>query len=164
MRTLLVVAASLVALVLAGRAITAAEPTPDFEREIQPILAEHCSACHGVDAASRQAGLRLDTRDGALAGGDSGPMAVLPGKGAESLVVHRIRSTDPATVMPPPETQKPLSDAHKALLERWIDAGAPYAPHWAFVSPKQARVPEVSPPATHIENARLWWSRPSLPP
>ncbi len=149
MHCIRVVATSLVAFVLAGGALPAAEPTPDFEREIQPILAEHCSACHGVDGASRQAGLRLDTRDGALAGGDSGPTAILPGKGAESLVVNRIRSTDPTTVMPPPETQKPLSDVQKALLERWIDAGAPYAPHWAFVSPKQAPVPEVSPPAAH---------------
>ena len=149
MHCLRVVPASVLALVFAGLAIAAAEPAPDFEREIQPILAEHCSACHGVDGASRQGGFRLDTRDGALAGGDSGPTAVLPGKGAESLVIHRIRSTDPAAVMPPPETQKPLTDAHKTLLEQWIDAGAPYAPHWAFVSPKQAPVPQVSPPASH---------------
>jgi mono/diheme cytochrome c family protein len=144
-----VASTSLLLLGLAAGVLPAAEPAPDFEREIQPILAEHCSACHGVDGASRQGGFRLDTRDGALAGGDSGPTAVLPGKGAESLVVHRIRSTDPDSVMPPPETQKPLSEAQKALLERWIDAGVPYAPHWAFVSPKRPMVPRVSPPATH---------------
>ena len=149
MPSLRVVPASVLALALAGLAIAAAEPAPDFEREIQPILAEHCSACHGVDGASRQGGLRLDTRDGALAGGDSGPTAVLPGKGAESLVVHRIRSTDPDSVMPPPETQKPLSEAQKVLLERWIDAGAPFAPHWAFVSPQRPPVPEVTPAAAH---------------
>ena len=149
MPSLRVVPASVLAVVLAGMAIAAAEPAPDFEREIQPILAEHCSACHGVDGASRQGGFRLDTRDGALAGGDSGPTAILPGKGAESLVVHRIRSTDPDSVMPPPETQKPLSEDQKALLERWIDAGAPFAPHWAFVSPKRPPVPQVSPPAAH---------------
>jgi hypothetical protein len=144
-----VASTSLLLLGLAAGVLPAAEPAPDFEREIQPILAEHCSACHGVDGASRQGGFRLDTRDGALAGGDSGPTAVLPGKGAESLVVHRIRSTDPDSVMPPPETQKPLSEAQKPLLERWIDAGVPYAPHWAFVSPKRPMVPRVSPPATH---------------
>ena len=149
MRCLRVVATCVLSLALSAGAPFAAETGPDFEREIQPILAEHCSACHGVDSASRQGGFRLDTRDGALAGGDSGPLAIVPGKGAESLVVHRIRSTDPDTVMPPPETQKPLNEAQKALLERWIDAGAPYAPHWAFVSPKQPPVPQVSPPASH---------------
>ena len=112
MRCLRVVATCLFFLSSIAQACSAKEPAPDFEREIQPILAEHCSTCHGADGASRQAGLRLDTRDGALAGGDSGPTAILPGKGAESLIVHRIRSTDPASVMPPPETQKPLTAAH----------------------------------------------------
>ena len=149
MHRLRVVASSLIVLSLAGAALSAEGMAPDFEREIQPILAEHCSACHGVDGASRQAGLRLDTREGALAGGDSGPTAILPGNGAESLLIHRIQSSNPAAIMPPPETQNPLSDVQKALLERWIDAGAPYALHWAFVTPEQTPIPEVSPPASH---------------
>ena len=128
MPSLRVVPASVLALVFTGLAIAAAEPAPDFEREIQPILAEHCSTCHGVDGASRQAGLRLDTRDGALAGGDSGPTAVLPGKGAESLVIHRIRLTDPAAVMPPPETQKPLSKAQRRTLNGGSMPGLPTPP------------------------------------
>ncbi len=135
---------------VAGMALFAAEPSaPDFERDIQPILAEHCSACHGVDAAARQAGLRLDTRDGALAGGDSGPTAIVPGSSAVSLLTHRIRATDATTVMPPPEAQNPLTESQQTLLERWIDSGAPYAAHWAFSAPKRLPVPEVVPPAAH---------------
>ncbi|MFM7249780.1 MAG: DUF1549 domain-containing protein, partial [Planctomycetaceae bacterium] len=124
-----------------------APASPDFEREIQPILAEHCSACHGVDAAARQGGLRLDERDGALAGGESGPTAIVPGKPAESLLVARIRSGDPEAVMPPPAHAKPLSETQKELLEHWIAAGAAYAKHWAFVPPVRPAVPEATPPA-----------------
>ena len=150
MHCLHIAAPGLLVLLLTGGTLWSAEmPPPDFEREIQPILAEHCSACHGVDGASRQAGLRLDSRAGALAGGDSGPTAIVPGEAAESLVVHRIRSTDADTIMPPPETQKPLSEAQKVLLERWIDGGAPYAAHWAFVAPKRSPIPRVSPPVSH---------------
>jgi len=130
----------------AGETAPASAP-PDFEREIQPILAEHCSACHGVDAAARQGGLRLDVRDGALAGGDSGPTAIVPGKPAESLLVARIRSGDPDAVMPPPAHAKPLTASQKDLLERWIAAGAAYAKHWAFVPPVRPAVPEATPPA-----------------
>ena len=137
------------ALAAVSASATSGEVAPDFQREIQPILAEHCSACHGVDAAARQGGLRLDERAGALAGGDSGPTALVPGKPAESLLVARIRSGDPDTVMPPPAHAKPLTLVQKDLLERWIAAGAPYAEHWAFVAPLRPDVPRVEPAATN---------------
>ncbi len=114
----------------------------DFNREIRPILANHCLPCHGPDSAKRQAKLRLDLRDGAIKGGLSGP-AILPGKPGESELVERIRSSDLDEVMPPPSFQKPLSPAQKDLLARWIAGGAEYAPHWAFLAPKRPTTPPV---------------------
>jgi len=107
----------------------------DFRSKIQPILAEHCSQCHGVDEAKREGGFRLDTREGALAGGESGIAAIVPGKSAESELVRRILSEDLDTLMPPPSEKKPLSTDQKEILKRWIDEGASYQKHWAFVPP-----------------------------
>jgi hypothetical protein len=117
---------------------------PDFEREIQPLLAEHCAHCHGIDESTRQGGLRLDIRQNALEGGDSGTPAIVPGKPDESEIVARIRSTDPDVIMPPPHEKKPLKPEQMRLLEEWIAAGAGYDPHWAFVAPKKAVVPAVA--------------------
>ena len=119
----------------------AAAAGPDFERDIQPILAEHCAHCHGIDESTRQGGLRLDIREPALQGGDSGQPAIVPGKPDESEIVARIRSTDPDVIMPPPREKKPLAPEQMRLLEEWIAAGADYEPHWAFVAPKKATVP-----------------------
>lgn len=120
----------------------AAAAGPDFQRDIQPLLAEHCAHCHGIDEATRQGGLRLDIRQNALDGGDSGTAAIVPGKPGESEVVARIRSTDPDVIMPPPHEKKPLTPEQMRLLEEWIAAGASYSPHWSFVAPKKAVVPE----------------------
>ncbi|MFM8633623.1 MAG: DUF1549 domain-containing protein, partial [Planctomycetia bacterium] len=119
----------------------AAAGGPDFQRDIQPLLAEHCAHCHGIDEATRQGGLRLDIRQNALEGGDSGQAAIVPGKPDESEVVARIRSTDPDVIMPPPHEKKPLRPEQMRLLEEWIAAGASYSPHWSFVAPKKAVVP-----------------------
>jgi hypothetical protein len=120
---------------------TAAAAAPDFQREIQPILAEHCAHCHGIDDETRQGGLRLDIRQDALAGGDSGEPAIVPGRPEESELVARIRATDPDIIMPPPREQKPLSAEQQQLLEAWIAAGADFQPHWAFVAPRKVVVP-----------------------
>jgi len=114
---------------------------PDFRSQIQPILSEHCSQCHGVDEGTREGSLRLDTHQGAVAGGDSGSPAIVPGKSAESELIRRILSTDPDLVMPPPSTKKPISPAQAALLQQWIDSGAHYEQHWAFEAPQRTRVP-----------------------
>ncbi len=111
---------------------------PDFQSQIQPILAEHCSQCHGGDEATRESNLRLDTRQGALQGGDSSEPAIVAGNAGASELVRRILSTDPDSVMPPPSIQKPLSAEQIALLQSWIDAGAAYEKHWAFVAPERA--------------------------
>lgn len=107
----------------------------DFRKQIQPILSEHCSQCHGVDESTREGGLRLDIRESAIAGGESSKGAIVPGKASESEMVRRILSKDADEVMPPPSLQKPLSPEQIEWLQRWIDQGAQYDKHWAFVPP-----------------------------
>jgi hypothetical protein len=129
---------ALVALSLSG---APAAPAVDFNREIRPILSDRCFACHGFDKNKRKAGLRLDTREGALVGGKSGRPAVVPGKPAESTLISRIRQSDPDEVMPPPDSHKPLSSAEKDRLDRWIAGGAEYADHWAYLPVTRPTVP-----------------------
>lgn len=115
----------------------------DFLREIQPILAEHCTQCHGADAKDRKSGLRLDQREGALKGGESGSAAIVAGKPDQGELVRRITSTDPDLVMPPPSQKKPLSAKQIETLKRWIQEGANYEAHWAFTTPMKPAVPAV---------------------
>jgi len=121
------------------------ESPVDFQRHVHPIFAEHCARCHGVDAESREAGLRLDVREAALQGGDSGTAAVVPGDADQSELIARVTSDDPDYLMPPPSEGKPLSAPQKQILKRWIQQGAPYARHWAFVSPRKVPLPDVGP-------------------
>ena len=116
----------------------------DFARQIRPILADHCYACHGPDEADRQAGLRLDVREPAVED-LGGYRAIDPGDAGGSELVIRLHSDDPDSVMPPPETGKPLTDEEKELLARWIDQGAEYAEHWAFVPPSDPSIPTIDP-------------------
>ena len=132
------------AVVLTISMVQAAVPERvDFIKHVQPILAEHCTHCHGLDAETRQGGLRLDLRDPALAGGDSGLAAIVVGKPAESELVRRIHSQDPDEIMPPPRENKPLTPEKMAILEAWITQGAEYAGHWAFEPPQKAAPPQV---------------------
>jgi len=113
---------------------TAAEPL-QFSRDVQPILSDHCFNCHGPDEKSRKAKLRLDLREDAVRA------AIVPGKADDSELVFRIHSTDPDELMPPPETKKPLTEQEKDILERWINEGAEYEAHWAFVPPQKSPLP-----------------------
>ncbi|MEY2713322.1 MAG: hypothetical protein RL005_1544 [Planctomycetota bacterium] len=119
----------------------------DFTRDIRPILADRCFACHGPDSAARKAGLRLDTRDGALAALGGGRAAIVPGDRARSALLARLREHDPDRIMPPPELKRPLQEDQIHLLERWVEEGAPYAPHWAFVAPGPAPAQAVGDPS-----------------
>jgi hypothetical protein len=119
-----------------GRSVFAAEP-PQFNRDIRPILAEHCYQCHGPDRLQRKADLRLDERDAAVSSG-----AIAPGKPSDSELVKRILSTDTNESMPPPG-RRPLTDAQKETLQRWIAAGAAYETHWAFLPPTRPALPAV---------------------
>ena len=91
-----------------------------FEKNIRPVLVEHCYKCHSANAKKLQGGLSLDTRDGIRKGGDTGP-AVVPGKPAESLLLTAVRYTDESLQMPP---KGKLPAAAIADLEAWVNEGA----------------------------------------
>jgi hypothetical protein len=123
---------------VAAQAASGDAAAVDFNRDIRPILAENCFYCHGQDPAKREAGLRLDDRDAAVEA-----RAIVPGDPGASTMLERIHSTDPDVQMPPPDSNRRLSDAQKSLLDRWIKAGAAYQPHWAFNPPARPRPPAV---------------------
>lgn len=113
-------------------------PKLDFNRDIRPILSENCFYCHGQDPNKREAELRLDVRDAALKS-----EAFIPGNAAKSTLVERINSTDADEQMPPPKSNRKLSAEQRKLLERWINEGAEYQTHWAFVVPQRPELPAV---------------------
>jgi hypothetical protein len=115
----------------------------DFNKDVRPILSDRCFACHGPDSGTRKAGLRLDTPEGAYAALRGGGHAIVPGDLDASEAAKRIKSSDPDEVMPPPELKRPLTDAERATLLRWIEEGAEYRPHWAFVAPSSPALPAV---------------------
>jgi hypothetical protein len=112
----------------------------DFNREVRPILSEHCFQCHGSDENGRKGRLRLDLREAALKGGESGEAAIHPGKPESSAIVARVLSSHADEVMPPPREKKPVSLAQVEILKRWIAEGADYAKHWAFEEPRKGAV------------------------
>ncbi len=120
-----------------------------YNRDVRPILAENCFACHGFDAASRAAGLRLDTPEGAFAKLDSGENAIVPGNVEKSQLLARIESSDHGLVMPPPESKKQLTTSQKRMLRSWIEQGAVYEKHWAFEPPRAERPPVIDSPASN---------------
>ncbi len=112
----------------------------DFNRDVRPLLADRCYACHGPDEQAREAGLRLDRRDSAVGTGNKvGP--IVPGKPSLSELVHRIENNDPGEMMPPPSHNKPLTPGEKKVLIGWISQGAKYQPHWSLVPPRREAVP-----------------------
>ena len=121
----------------------AGNPPVSYQRDIQPIFAEHCTQCHGADESERKAGLRLDQRESALKVGDAGIAAVVPGKPDESELIRRVTSNDSNEQMPPPKHLKPLSPKQIDTLKQWIQDGAAYETHWAFVAPQKATLPDV---------------------
>ena len=123
------------AAVLAGGVLHGADRI-DFNRDVRPILSENCFACHGPDANARQAGLRLDRRDDALARG-----VIQPGDSAASKLVQRVTQSNPLLVMPPQVTDKVLTDAQKQVLSAWVEQGAEYQEHWAYIKPRRPDAP-----------------------
>jgi hypothetical protein len=110
----------------------------EYNRDVRPILAENCFACHGPDSAARKASLRLDDRDAAIKMG-----AIVPGKLKDSALIEHIFSGDPKQVMPPPKTRKTLTAAQKETLKRWIAEGAEYQLHWSLLAPQRPALPKV---------------------
>ena len=115
----------------------AAEPVR-FNRDIRPILAAKCFACHGRDEQHREADLRLDVREVATES-----RAIVPGKAEESELVRRVFSDDPDERMPPPDSNDTLNDDQRQLLKRWIAEGAQYEQHWAFIPSQRPPTPKV---------------------
>ena len=115
----------------------------DFNREIRPILSNRCLACHGPDKAKRKAELRLDTEEGARAD-LGGYAAVRPGNPAASELFLRVTARDEADRMPPAKAGTRLTEKQISLLRRWIEEGAGYAKHWAYVKPRRPNLPQVS--------------------
>jgi len=120
----------------------------DFNYHIKPLLSDRCFACHGPDEKARKGKLRLDTKEGAFKALDDGMFVIKPHDPSHSEIVRRISSTDPDEVMPPPTSNLALSRDEIALLRRWVEQGAEWKKHWAFIP-----VGDVPPPA--VKN-RKW--------
>lgn len=125
-----------------------AQRTPevvDFNFHIRPILSDRCFKCHGPDANQRKADLRLDTEAGlyqALKDNPEGHV-IVPGKSKESELYRRLSSEDTSQVMPPPNANLVVTDHEKKLIRKWIDQGAKYQKHWAFLSPQSQEPPAI---------------------
>jgi cytochrome c553 len=123
--------------------VRAADAKPEakpvsYSRDIKPILAAKCYACHGPDEGKRKAKLNFDERDSAV------KKAIKPGDAAASPIIERVTSQDEKRMMPPPASKKgPLTASEADLIRRWIDQGAKFDVHWAYVKPVRAATPEV---------------------
>lgn len=115
-----------------------------YNFHIRPILSDKCFACHGPDANKRESDLRLDTEEGAFKALKESPgkFALVAGKPEQSEMYHRILSSDPSEVMPPPESNLSLTEEEISLIKRWIEQGAKYEPHWAFLKVEKPKVPK----------------------
>ncbi|MEO8494261.1 MAG: PSD1 and planctomycete cytochrome C domain-containing protein [Planctomycetota bacterium] len=123
-------------------ASAAASETVSFNRDIRPLLSDNCFQCHGPDENKREAGLRLDVREEAVAQRDAGP-AISPGQPAASELIKRINHDDPEMRMPPADSERALTPEQRHLLENWIAQGAVYEQHWAFITPERPALPAV---------------------
>lgn len=140
-------------MIVGETSVSAASSSVQFNRDIRPILSEHCFSCHGPDVQKMKGGLRLDRREDALKPAKSGKKAIVPGDAGASELVQRLHSTDAEELMPPPEAHKPLKPEQKAMLQRWIAEGAAYQGHWAY----QPLVRPVLPPGDEGEGGIDRW-------
>jgi cytochrome c553 len=138
-------------------AAAADAPLPDkiaYNRDIRPLLADACFKCHGFDKNKREADLRLDVRESALAD-LGGYAAIVPGKPDKSELWSRITATDEDEVMPPKKENHQLSAHDRALLRKWIEQGAEYQAHWAYLPPTRPLVPAALGVPSHPVDAFL---------
>ncbi|MEP3833385.1 PSD1 and planctomycete cytochrome C domain-containing protein [Rhodopirellula bahusiensis] len=117
--------------------------TVDFSSQVRPILSDRCFHCHGPDADNQDSEFRLDSQENLVAdlGGYAG---VVPGDLEASELIARIRSEDESDMMPPPDSNRSLSEEEKRILEQWVAQGAPYEGHWAFEPPTRPKVPTAA--------------------
>ncbi len=134
--------------------VDAADIEINFNRDVRPILSNKCFHCHGPDEASRKAELRLDD-EAAMKVDRDGVVAVRPNDPAGSEMIRRILSDDESEIMPPHESEKPLSEQEKQILQRWIAGGAKWSKHWAYEAPVRYDTPSVK----QAEWPRSWIDR-----
>ncbi|GGZ92800.1 DUF1553 domain-containing protein [Algibacter mikhailovii] len=117
----------------------------DFNQHVKPILSDKCYFCHGPDKGKIKGGLQLHTAELAYSElpESSGKFAIKPGNLNKSEFFHRIMTDDPDLLMPEPSSHLSLSDYEKAILIKWIEEGAEYKAHWAFLKPEKQRIPVV---------------------
>ena len=124
--------------------LLAAAQSVEFNRDVRPLLSDKCFVCHGPDEEARKAKLRLDTREGALGELRFGGHAVVPGDAESSELFLRISTEHAEDRMPPAESGKSLAEEEVELLRRWIEEGAKWQEHWAFVPPRRGEPPTVA--------------------
>ena len=141
--------------------VSAADDAINFSRDILPLLSENCFKCHGPDEARRESDLRLDRHATAIARLDSGQTAVVPGESSQSELFKRIATSDSDLKMPPPDSGKKLTAGQIQLIRKWLDDGAEWSGHWAFLPPKKPSPPEsikqwqANNPIDYFVNVRL---------
>ena len=132
-------------------ALQAAEKPIEFNRDIRPILSENCFACHGPDSGTRKAGLRLDTEEGAK-GKSKGDAAIIPGNANASEAYKRLVTHDAKELMPPAKSNKKLDEKQKQLIRDWINQGAKWEGHWAFLPLKKPSLPALQKTSNSVAN------------
>jgi len=124
-----------------------------FNRDIRPILSENCFFCHGQDPEHRGGDLRLDIREEAIATRKDSPPAIIPGDPEASELIKRLITTDPDLSMPPADAHLDgLKKEQIQILRQWIKSGAEYEPHWSFVPPTKATLPQTLPPQNPVDS------------
>lgn len=126
----------------------------DFNFDVKPILSDKCFACHGPDLTNNKGDLRLDIAEVAYKPiTTTGNRAIVPSNPSKSALVDRILSHDEEFMMPPTESNLKLNAEEKAILVKWIEKGAEYKKHWAFIVPEKIAPPKVSSETiTEIDN------------
>ena len=127
----------------------AADAPPSFSRDILPIMSDNCFQCHGPDAKSREAELRLDQEEGALR---KVQPVIVPGKSSDSELLKRVLSTYPDAVMPPAKSGRKLTPQQIESLKHWIDDGANWGKHWAFEKPVRPNVPDLKSQISNLKS------------
>jgi hypothetical protein len=120
--------------------IAAAVEPVSFNRDIRPIMSDTCFHCHGFDAKTREAGLRLDIREEAIRETEEGALPIVPGDPDKSEIILRIFDEDDP--MPPEKAHKPFTPEQKELFRRWVAEGAVYEPHWSYAPLKRPALPK----------------------
>ncbi|MFP6615620.1 MAG: c-type cytochrome domain-containing protein [Candidatus Hydrogenedentota bacterium] len=124
-----------------------ADDKVDFNRDVRPIISEKCYACHGPDSAAREKDLRFDIREGLFGKSEFGQPLIVPGDPEESEIYYRITAEDPDERMPSADSNLSLTKEEIDVIKRWIEEGAPWQGHWAFVPPERPELPAISEPA-----------------